>query len=204
MYLHINRIYVLVHYSNAYLQTIWDIYNTYITIALRHLGALFHRASYQHSLGNDPFTTSLSRFFHQYDNYTQQDITRNGQQQSLSPHQHTTMEPRNHHIIASNIDEWNRITLTKVYKNPIILAYTHGLVSTLPSANYSRTTMNSINHIYIGILPRSPHTIIQRYFSTFVIQQQRAHERSNNRKRPPILWSSTMIMLLSNWTCWSR
>ena len=51
------------------------------------------------------------------------------------------------------------------------------LVSTLPLAKYSHATMIIIDHIYIGILPGSDHATIQRYVSTFVTQQQRAHEQ---------------------------
>ena len=43
-------------------------------------------------------------------------------------------------------------------------------------ANYSRTSMNFIDHTCIGVLSRSTHTIIHRYFSDFSQQQQRAHD----------------------------
>ena len=51
-----------------------------------------------------------------------------------------------------------------------LLTYTHGLVSSLPPANYSRASMNVIDHTYIGILPRSLHANIRKFFSAFVTQ----------------------------------
>jgi len=41
-----------------------------------------------------------------------------------------------------------------------------------------RTAINVIDHIYIGILPRSAHITINHLFSTFVTQHQRAHEQT--------------------------
>ena len=38
--------------------------------------------------------------------------------------------------------------------------------------------MNVIDHICIGILPRSAHLTINRFFSTFFNQQQRAHKHA--------------------------
>ena len=46
--------------------------------------------------------------------------------------------------------------------SPDYCTYIHGLVSTLPPANYNRATMNVIDNIYIGILLRSAHTTINR------------------------------------------
>ena len=56
-------------------------------------------------------------------------------------------------------------------------------MSSLPPANYSRATMNVIDHIYIGILPRSMHATIRQFFSTFAAQQQRAHDNRFPRSR---------------------
>ena len=74
-------------------------------------------------------------------------------------------------------------------QSPDYLTYTHGLVPTLPPANYSRATMNIVDHIYIGILPKSAHVSIRRFFSAFVQQQQRAHEHNFHRPThtPPIM-----------------
>ena len=64
------------------------------------------------------------------------------------------------------------------------LTYSHGLVSSLPPVNYSRASMNFIDHTYIGVLPRSVHTTIRQYSSAFSQQQQRAH--NNHFFRPSI------------------
>ena len=86
--------------------------------------------------------------------------------------------------------------------------YSHGLVSTLPPANYSRATMNVIDHIYIGILTRTAHITINRFFCTFVQYQQRAHENAFPRLRTMphimrILWDrataqSELLIALNN------
>ena len=80
---------------------------------------------------------------------------------AIPAHNNGTPRSSNHHIQYS----------------PDIMNYTHKLLSTLPPSNYSCATMNVINHIYIGILPRSTHVIIQQYICTFVTEQQRAHEQ---------------------------
>ena len=79
------------------------------------------------------------------------------------------MAPHPHHIITK------RPLMT--HDSADLLTYTHGLVSSLPPANYSRASMNVINHIYIGIIPRSLHATIPKLFSPFVTEQQCAHER---------------------------
>ena len=93
------------------------------------------------------------------------------------------MDPRNHRSITSSLSAWNERWPTKTLSSPDILTYTQGLVSTLPPANYSRATMNAIDHIYIDLLPRSIQTTINRYFSTCVIQQQRTHEQQSPRSQ---------------------
>ena len=67
--------------------------------------------------------------------------------------------------------------------SPKLLTYTHGLVSPLPPSNYSRVTMNVIDHIYISILPRSAHTTIRKHLAVFITRQQRAHEHRFPRSR---------------------
>ena len=67
--------------------------------------------------------------------------------------------------------------------SPELLTYTHGLVSSLPPVNYTRYIMNVIDHIYIGIILRSAHTLIMQHFSLFVTQHQRAHDRRFPRLR---------------------
>ena len=69
-------------------------------------------------------------------------------------------------------------TLHMTHKSVDILIYTYILVSSQPSVNYSQVTMNIIDHIYIDILPRSTQASIRQYYSAFVTQQQRDHERS--------------------------
>ena len=87
------------------------------------------------------------------------------------------MEPRSHHSVTSIIAQLSELRPTMTHKSPRMLTYTHGLVFTLPPANYSRETLKCIDHIHISILPRFAHTVIKQYISTFVTQQKRAYEQ---------------------------
>ena len=87
------------------------------------------------------------------------------------------MEQRNRRSITYNLVEWVIFQPTMTQNSTGFLTYTYVLVATLPLAKYSHATMIIIDHIYIGILPGSDHATIQRYVSTFVTQQQRAHEQ---------------------------
>ena len=76
-------------------------------------------------------------------------------------HRHTTIEPHAHRSLASLLTAWTNIRPHLTHDSVDILTYTHGLVSSLTPANYSWASMNVIDHIYIGILPRSMHTTIR-------------------------------------------
>ena len=93
------------------------------------------------------------------------------------------MAPRPHRSITSLVTEWNRLCPLLTTDSTDFLTYTHGLVSSLPPTNYSRSSMNMIDHLYISILPRLLHATIRQFFSAFVTQQQRAHERRFPRSR---------------------
>ena len=79
--------------------------------------------------------------------------------------------------------EWNGLRPLLTTDSADLLTYTHGLVSSLTPLNYSRVSMNLIDHLYFGILPRSLHATIRKFFSAFVTQQQRAHGRRFPRSR---------------------
>ena len=53
---------------------------------------------------------------------------------------------------------WHHLRPTMTPDCSDYLAYSHGLVYSLPPANYSRASMNFIDHTYIGVLPRSSHS----------------------------------------------
>ena len=57
------------------------------------------------------------------------------------------------------------------------------MVTLLPPKNYTRLTMNVIDHIFICILPQSTNALIRQHFSYFVINQQRDHDRRSPRSR---------------------
>ena len=97
------------------------------------------------------------------------------------------MHPRTHRSITTDVIDWTRLRPHINVDSLDLLTYTHGLVSLLPPVNYTQATMNVIDHIYIGILPRSVHTLIRQHFSLFVTQKQRAHDR----RFPPVANNTT-------------
>ena len=143
--------------------------NMDIVIALQHLGALILHSPYTRSNECIPFQAFLSNLLHQYDDnksHNAATVDPDGNHQ----YRHTTIEPSARRSITSLLPAWQRIRPHLTQDSADILTYTHGLVSSLPPANYSRATMNVIDHIYIGILPRSLHTSIRQLFSTFAAQ----------------------------------
>ena len=68
--------------------------------------------------------------------------------------------PQRHRSITTNLNKWARVLNNIRRNNPTLLVYTHYLVTTLSPNNYSRVTMNIIDHIYIEILPPSLHITI--------------------------------------------
>ena len=75
------------------------------------------------------------------------------------------MEPHPHLNITSLLTARNRLRPQMTHDSADLLTYKHSLVSSLPPANYSRVFMNVIDHIYIGILPRSVHTTIWKFLA---------------------------------------
>ena len=182
MYMYGDSIHLHIHCTNAHLQQTRDVSNIDISQALKHLCALFPYTPYLRNSNCVPFETFLSSLLHQYDNNTRQDTTYDDPEHA-QPYQHATMAPRPHRSITSLVTEWNRLRPLLTTDSADLLTYTLGLVSSLPPANYSRASMNMVDHLYIGILPRSLHTTSRQFFSFFVTQQQRAHERRFPRSR---------------------
>ena len=182
LHLHGDSIHLHIHCTNAQIQLTRDASNTDIAMALKHLGALFQHAPYDLLNPGDSFQTFMSGILHQYDDFNSHD-TSNDDATPPPPFAQSTMSPRLHHSITSSETVWHSLRPTMTTESPELLTYTHGLVSSLPPANYTRATMNVIDHIYIGILPRSAHALIRQYFSLFVTNQQRAHDRRFPRSR---------------------
>ena len=181
-HLHGDSIHLHIHCTNAQLQLTRDASNIDIAVALKHLGALFQHAPYALHHGCESFRSFLSSILHQYDDYNCHD-TSNRVNAPAPPFNHSTMYPHTHHSITSSMTEWNILRPNMDTESPELLTYTHGLVSSLPPANYTPATMNVIDQIYIGVLPRSAHALIRQHFSLFVTQQQRAHDRRFPRSR---------------------
>ena len=57
------------------------------------------------------------------------------------------MYPHTHHSITSSVTEWNILRPNMDTESPELLTYTHGLISSLPPANYTRDTMNLIERV---------------------------------------------------------
>ena len=175
IHLHGDSIHLHIHCTNAQLQLTHDASNTHIAVVLKHIGALFQYALYDLTTGCEPFQFFLSGLLHQYDVNTHHD-TSDIDNAPTTPFNHSTIHPRTHHSITSSVIEWARLRPHMDEDSPKRLPYTHGLVSSLPPANYTRAAINEIDHIYIGSLLRSAHALIRQHFSFFVTQQQRAHD----------------------------
>jgi len=180
--LHGDKIHLHVHCSNVHLTHIRDQSNTDISTALYHLGILFTHSPYPHHLGCDPFRTFLDHLLHQYDDNINLSSDIPDQTVEPQPFHHSTVAQRTHRNITTYPIAWHHLHPTMTPACSDYLAYSHGLVSSLPPVNYSRASMNFIDHTYIGVLPRSAHTTIRRSFSTFGQRQQRAH--NNTFPRP--------------------
>ena len=180
-YFHGDSIHLHAYCSNTRIAQIHDRSNTDIFILLQHLGTLFTNSPYPHNLGRDPFRTFLCHLIHQYDDNTQLNTVIPDLDLELHPYHHSIIAPRNHHNITTCPVIWKQIQWAMTPECSDYRTYFHGMVSSLPSANYSRASMNFIDHPYIVILPRSAHTTINRYFIAFVQQHQCTHERYFNR-----------------------
>ena len=148
-----------------------------------HLGALLSHVPYPHNLESDPFRIFFGVLLNQYD-----DITRCVSVHSVptpvgEPYEHTNLDPRARSSIATTNSVWSHLKPDLHVTFSDFRTYSHGLVSTLLPANYSRATMNVIGHIFIGILSRTSHITINRFFSTFVHHQQRAHTHAFPRSQ---------------------
>ena len=168
-YLYGDSIHLHVHGSNTNIQQTRDASNVDIAIALQHLGALILHSPYTRRNECIPFQAFLSNLLHQYDDNTSHNTTTVDPDGDHSYH-HTTIEPRAYHSITFRLTTWTRIRPHLTHDSADILTYNHRLVSSLHPANYSRATMNVIDHIYIDILPRSMHTTIRQFFSTLAAQ----------------------------------
>ena len=174
-HLHGDSIHMHIHCTNAQLQLTHEASNTDIAVALNHLRALFQHVPYDLHNRYEHFQSVLSGILHQYDEYTGNNTT-DIENTPASSFSQSTMHSRMHHSITSSVTDWNRLRPNMDYDSPELLTYTHGLVSSLPPTNYTRATMHVIDHIYIGILPRSAHALIRQHVSLFITQQQRAHD----------------------------
>ena len=183
LFLHGDSIHLHIHCTNVHIQNTRTRSNTDISTAIKHLGALLSHAPYPHNLGVDPFRIFLGTLLHQYDDNTRCSHVHQCPPSGGEPYEHITLAPRTHRSITTATSEWNHLKPDLTETSPDFCAYSHGLVSTLPPANYSRATMNVIDHIYIGILPPTVHIKIDRFFSSFVQHQQRAHETAFPRSR---------------------
>ena len=112
----------------------------------------------------NPFRMFLVRLLHQYDDNTRCVDVHPCPPSDGEPYEHTTLAPRAHRSIITATSAWHHLKPDLTETSPDFCAYSHGFVYTLPPANYSRATMNVIDHIYIGILPRTAHITINRFF----------------------------------------
>ena len=178
-------VYTYMGISYVYIYTVpSNIYNRHETSQILtsrpHSNIRRHSSSnapYSHNLGNNPFRTFLCDLLHQYAGHTQRNTYISDSTEVTQPYHHTTIKSRYHRSIPSSRPVWNEMRPDLTVDNPGFRTYTHDLVSTLSPANYSRATMNAIDHICIDNLLRSAHTTINQYFSVFVTIQQCVYEQ---------------------------
>ena len=123
-----------------------------------------------HSIRLDPFRTLTCEIIHQYDYHTQQDTSTFDPIQVTQLCHHTIMNPYHHRSITTRRSVWNEMRPERTADSLDFRTYIHGLVFIIPHTNYIYTTMNVIDHIYIGILLRSANKTINRCSSAFVTQ----------------------------------
>lgn len=78
----------------------------------------------------------------------------------LPPNITSLHSTRHHWSICNELNTWSHSPHHIRPNNPAFLLYTHGLVTVLPPNNYTRNTMNIIDHMYIGILLPLFHTVV--------------------------------------------
>ena len=155
--LHGNIIHLHVHCSNAHHTHIRDQSNTDISTALYHLGILVTHLQYPHNLGCDPFRTFLCHLLHQYDDNTSLSSDIPDQDIEPQPYHHFTVAQRTHRNITTCSIAWHHLRPMMIPVCSDYLAYSHGLVSSLPPANYSRVSMDLLTTPTLGFY-RNPHT----------------------------------------------
>ena len=164
LFLHGDSIHLRVHWFNVHIQLTRTRSNTDISTALRYLGALLSHTPYLHNLGDGPFRTFLDALLHQYDDNTRCVSVHSIPPPDGEPYEHTIIGPHAHRSITTTNSAYRHLKPALNETCPDCRAYSRGLVFTLPPANYSRATMNVIDHIYIGIMPRTAHITINRFF----------------------------------------
>jgi len=86
LYLHGDITHLHVHFSNEHIHQTRTNSNTYISTALRCLGALFSHVPYPHNLELYPFRNFLCALLHQYDDNIRCDSPHSGLTQSGEPY----------------------------------------------------------------------------------------------------------------------
>ena len=181
-----DSIYLHVHCTNVHIQHIRTRSNTEISTAIRYLVALLSHAPYPHNLRVNPFRTFLVTLLRQYDDNTRCTTVHSCPPPGGKPYEHTTLDPRAHRGITTTTSAWYHLKPDLTERCPDFRAYFHGMVPTLPLANYSRGTVNVIDHIDIRILPRISHITINRFSVSLsnissILTKMRFHDHGLHR-----------------------
>ena len=137
-------------------------------------------ARYNPNPTHTSFQTTLLAIFYYYDNLTYTHTT-GPLCTSIPTLPITTRQSMHHRSIQSTAYLWARKSPPILPDHKIYLVHTFGLVSALPPNNYTRTSMNIIDNIYIGILPIALCTTITAYLATIFHYQT----ITNQWKYPP-------------------
>ena len=101
-----------------------------------------------------PFYPILTRVLHVYNNSSPTKHRYTSLFWSTTKHNSTP----SHKILPVYLHHQEYLDIPLYYirpNNPALVAYTHDLTIVLPSEKYTRDTMSIIDHLYIGIPPRS-------------------------------------------------
>ena len=143
---------------------------------------------YPTSPSTKPFHSLLIAILHTYDTNYYATIQSTTYYPTLQQNITSTHTPHLHRFIITDPNERIPAPHNIRPNNPALLAYTYGLVIALPSNNYSRTTMNIIDHLYIRVLSSPLNTAILDNFTTFAqhqLTQHYNHFASPSSTKPP-------------------
>ena len=170
--LHGDSVHLHNHYTDQH--TTFTKYRSNVDIAhtIHTITTLLSNTPYIAHTHHATFQTTLLTALHHFDNSTYTSVSGNPCPPSPHPPYATTSYP---HSIQLSPRHWAQSLYRVLPRHDAYLAHTHNLVSTLPPNNYTRDSLNIIDHLYIGILPTTLHTSIKIYLTSVERHQLTTH-----------------------------